>query len=58
VHWVSAVGPLISRVPGQKGPHVGESADLHASFTKLHFFDPATEQALDGAGVDQSSPVS
>jgi multiple sugar transport system ATP-binding protein len=53
VHWISAVGPLISRVPGQRAPRVGESAELHAAFAKLHFFDPETERALDGAGVEE-----
>jgi multiple sugar transport system ATP-binding protein len=49
LHWKSPVGELISRVPGQSAPEVGESVELHFAFAKLHFFDPATERALDGA---------
>jgi len=46
VHWASAVGPLISRVPGQRAPAVGETTSLHLPVGKLHLFDPATERAL------------
>ena len=49
VHWKSAVGDLVSRVPGQVAPQVGESAPLHFAFEKMHFFHPETEVALVGA---------
>jgi multiple sugar transport system ATP-binding protein len=49
VHWETPWAPLISRVPGQSAPQVGESADLHFAFAKLHFFDAESELALDGA---------
>jgi multiple sugar transport system ATP-binding protein len=51
VHWTAAVGPLLSRVPGQAAPKVGESATLHFAFEKLHFFDTEDEKALNGAAV-------
>jgi multiple sugar transport system ATP-binding protein len=51
VHWHTPVGELISRVPGQSAPGLGESVDLHFAFAKLHLFDPVTERALDGAGA-------
>ncbi|MEO5618187.1 MAG: ATP-binding cassette domain-containing protein, partial [Candidatus Eisenbacteria bacterium] len=51
VHWTTPVGTIISRVPGQVGPQVGSRAPLYFSFAKLHFFDPATERALDGRTV-------
>ncbi|MBI5710738.1 MAG: sn-glycerol-3-phosphate ABC transporter ATP-binding protein UgpC [Candidatus Eisenbacteria bacterium] len=51
VHWQTPVGALISRVPGQSAPGVGEQGRLHFLYVKLHFFDPQTEKALDGAAV-------
>jgi multiple sugar transport system ATP-binding protein len=51
LHWQTAVGELISRVPGQVAPAVGEKATLHAAFSKLHFFDPETERSLAGEPV-------
>ena len=51
VHWQTAVGALISRVPGQTAPAVGAQARLHFLYSKLHFFDPETEKALDGTAV-------
>ena len=47
----STFGTLISRVPGLTAPEVGASVPLHFPFAKLHFFDPDTEAALDGAAV-------
>jgi len=35
-------------VPGQEAPAEGTQASLHFPVAKLHFFDPATELALDG----------
>jgi multiple sugar transport system ATP-binding protein len=49
VHWETPAAAMISRVPGQTVPQVGATAELHFAFSKLHFFDPETEQALDGA---------
>ena len=48
VHWTSPVGTLLSRIPGQESPKVGVNMPLHFAFSKLHFFDPTTEVALDG----------
>ena len=48
VHWTSPVGVLVSRVQGQTAPAVGSSAPLHFAFEKMHFFDPESEEALDG----------
>ena len=47
VHWTSPFGPLISRVPGQTAPAVGEAARLHFAYDKVHLFDAANEQALE-----------
>jgi multiple sugar transport system ATP-binding protein len=55
VHWSSPVGELISRVPGQGAPQVGESVPLHFEYAKLHLFDPASEKALNGAGVPEAA---
>jgi multiple sugar transport system ATP-binding protein len=46
VHWTSAAGALVSRVPGQAAPAVGERASLYCPLEKLHLFDPATELSL------------
>jgi multiple sugar transport system ATP-binding protein len=46
VHWSSPVGALVSRVQGQHAPKVGEQADLHFTFAKLHAFDPESELNL------------
>ena len=46
LHWQTPVGELVSRVPGQVAPQVGERTRLHAAYDKLHFFDPDTELAL------------
>jgi multiple sugar transport system ATP-binding protein len=46
LHWQTPVGELVSRVPGQEAPPVGERTRLHVAYEKLHFFDPETEQAL------------
>ena len=51
LHWRTPVGELISRVPGQTAPAVGESAPLHFAYAKLHLFDPRTENALPEAAV-------
>ncbi len=51
VHWKSAVGAIISRVPGQESPALGSQKPLHFPAAKLHVFDPTTERALDGAVV-------
>jgi multiple sugar transport system ATP-binding protein len=48
LHWQTPVGALISRLAGQHGPQVEEHARLHAPAARLHFFDPATELALNG----------
>ena len=49
VHWATPVGELISRIPGQEAPRVGERAAIHFEYSKLHFFDPETERAIDGS---------
>ncbi len=49
VHWTTPMGELLSRVPGQVAPREGDTATLHFAFAKLHFFDPESERALDGA---------
>jgi len=46
VHWTSPAGELVSRVPGQVAPGVGERATLHCPLEKLHLFDPASELSL------------
>jgi multiple sugar transport system ATP-binding protein len=46
VHWSTPAGTVISRIPGQTAPRVGESAALHFPYEKLHFFDPANEAAV------------
>jgi len=50
VYWETPVGTLISRVPGQEAPRVGEAAQLHFAYAKIRFFDPQTELAI-GAGA-------
>ena len=55
VHWTASVGPLLSRLPGQAVPTVGESATLHIAHEKLHFFDPESQQALDRASQPASA---
>ncbi len=51
VHWSTPLGPVISRVTGQRAPGVGEAGTLHFAYAKLHFFHPETEQALDVAAA-------
>jgi multiple sugar transport system ATP-binding protein len=51
VHWSTPVGELVSRLTGDRVPQVGERAELHLPYGKLHWFDPATERALDGSGL-------
>jgi multiple sugar transport system ATP-binding protein len=46
VHWTTPVGTLLSRIPGQVAPGVGESRTLHFAPEKLHLFDSKTETAL------------
>ncbi len=46
VHWKSAVGDIVSRVPGQVAPEVGAKASLHFVLDKLHLFDPSNEKSL------------
>jgi len=46
VHWASAVGPLVSRVPGPRAPATGGRTALHLDPNRLHLFDPSTEKAL------------
>ncbi len=49
VYWDTPVGPIVSRVPGQHAPAIGESAALHFALDKVHLFHPETEAALNGA---------
>jgi multiple sugar transport system ATP-binding protein len=51
VHWTWAAGALVSRVPGQTAPAVGDRATLHCPLEKLHLFDPKTERSLAAAPV-------
>jgi multiple sugar transport system ATP-binding protein len=51
VHWAWAAGGLVSRVPGQSAPGVGDRATLHCPLEKLHLFDPKTERTLAAAPV-------
>jgi len=46
VHWQSAFGTIVSRVPGQSSPVVGAKATLYCPLEKLHLFDPASEKTL------------
>jgi multiple sugar transport system ATP-binding protein len=46
VHWTSPVGALVSRIPGQTAPGVGESVTLHFAWERTHVFDPASEEAI------------
>ena len=46
VHWSSDVGPIISRVPGQVSPEVGDAAKLHFAFDKMLFFEAESGKAL------------
>jgi multiple sugar transport system ATP-binding protein len=52
VHWSAPAGTVVSRVPGQHAPAVGEVAALHFAHEKLHFFDPASEASLVTAPAD------
>ncbi|MCC6349883.1 MAG: sn-glycerol-3-phosphate ABC transporter ATP-binding protein UgpC [Candidatus Eisenbacteria bacterium] len=49
VHWTSPAGGLVSRVPGQSAPAVGERATLYCPLARIHLFDPATEASRTGA---------
>ncbi len=51
VHWKTPAGTMVSRIAGDRGPGVGESAPLHFAYAKLHFFDPESGAALDGTGA-------
>ena len=51
VHWTWALGSLVSRVPGQVAPAVGDRATLHCPLEKLHLFDPKTERSLAAAPI-------
>jgi multiple sugar transport system ATP-binding protein len=51
VHWTGPLGDVVSRVPGQTAPAVGEKASLHCPLAKLHLFDTATEKSLAAAPV-------
>jgi multiple sugar transport system ATP-binding protein len=55
VHWQSPLGPLMSRVQGQVAPDIGADAPLYFRFEKLHFFDPASEVALDGQAAEAAA---
>jgi len=46
VHWSTPVGTMVSRVPGQHAPGVGEEAKLQFAESKLRCFDPETERAI------------
>jgi multiple sugar transport system ATP-binding protein len=46
VHWSTPVGTMVSRVPGQHAPGVGEEAKLQFVESKLRCFDPETERAI------------
>src|SRR5262245_29744511 len=50
VHWTTPVGLIVSRVPGQHAPAVGENAALYFPFDKVHLFHPETEASLNGTG--------
>jgi len=47
IHWITPVGTLVSRLPGQSAPKVGTEAPLHFRLDRLHVFDTQTERALD-----------
>ena len=51
VHWRSPAGELISRIPGQAAPQVGESATLHFDLEKILLFDASSELALEPAAA-------
>jgi hypothetical protein len=55
VHLATALGPLISRFPGQSAPDVGSGVRLHFPHAKLRFFDPETEKAMAGAACAQAA---
>jgi len=46
VYWQTPVGAVVSRVPGQEAPQVGQSARLHFEFACMRFFDPTSEAAV------------
>jgi ABC-type sugar transport system ATPase subunit len=50
VHWSTAAGALLARLPGQVAPRVGAAATLHLPPEKLHCFDPETGRALGTEG--------
>jgi multiple sugar transport system ATP-binding protein len=56
LYWQTPVGSLVSRVPGQLAPAIGESAPLHFAWDKLRFFDPQTELAVGEAAASACSP--
>jgi multiple sugar transport system ATP-binding protein len=47
VHWGSPVGALVSCVPGQRAPAVGDRAELRFELARLHLFDGADETAIE-----------
>ena len=51
VYWQTPVGTLISRVPGQDAPRVGEAAQLHFAYAKLRFFEPQAEPDRGGGAI-------
>ena len=54
VYWQTPVGTLISRVPGQEAPGVGDDAQLHFAYAKIRLFDPPTEPAGGGGAIPVS----
>jgi len=46
VHWRSSVGTIVSRVPGQAAPAVGQVSKLYCPLPKLHLFDATDERSL------------
>jgi ABC-type sugar transport system ATPase subunit len=46
VHWSTAAGDLLARLPGQVAPRPGATTTLHLPPEKLHCFDLETGASL------------
>jgi multiple sugar transport system ATP-binding protein len=57
VHWKTRVGPLVSRVEGDRVPAPGDHAALRFDWDAAHFFDGVTQQTLEPAGETAAHAV-
>jgi multiple sugar transport system ATP-binding protein len=47
VHWKTRLGPLVSRVEGDRVPALGDRAALQLDWDAAHFFDAESQRSLD-----------